>query len=530
MWLTTLMTLWLMVQPIDGPRSVPPSRLARCVAILPLVGEMDAISIEGLCERARSAREAGADAIVIAIDTPGGEVSGTLELCRRIKSDFPANTIAWIRPRAFSAGTIAALACREIVVTPDAVFGDAAPIAVSPFTGLQQLGATERAKLEAPLLSEVTDSARRRGHDERLCRAFISMPEELWLLEDPSRGERFVVDAAEFERIFGSTPPPDASSVLPPGPAPRPWITDALRRPGVADPADTEASQSLPAGRPPLGPEDAQRLRVISRIDGPTDLLTLRAAEALALGVAHGEVADESAMRDFVGAERCFTLEPRWSEPLGRFLTSGWFRALLVIGLVACFVGEMLAPGLGAFSICGAVAASLLVGGPLLAGLADWWPAVALLAGLGLVAAELLLLPGSLIAGATGAVAFAAGTIGLFVVSDPSPDPTRGILQGLLTLAGSIGAAGAMAWWLGRAEGGLVRRAVLRAQLAGVTPSTAVTLVGRTGEALTDLRPVGRVVIDGATHDARAPGWISRGTSVRVNGMNGSELIVEALP
>ena len=113
--------------PPAPPVSVPPSRAARVVAILPMTGEMDSISTESLSMRARQAREAGADAVVIALDTPGGEMLSTLELCRRIKGEFPPNTIAWIRPRAFSAGTIAALACREIVVTPDAVFGDAAP-------------------------------------------------------------------------------------------------------------------------------------------------------------------------------------------------------------------------------------------------------------------------------------------------------------------------------------------------------------------------------------------------------------------
>mgnify|MGYP003339955299 CR=1 FL=1 len=68
--------------------------------------------------------------------------------------------------------------------------------------------------------------------------------------------------------------------------------------------------------------------------------------------------------------ERSFTLEPRWSESLARVLTSWWMRALLVIALLACFAGEMMAPGLGWFSIAGLGAAALLFAGPLLAGLA----------------------------------------------------------------------------------------------------------------------------------------------------------------
>lgn len=528
MWpIATLAVLVCLVANADGVATVPPSRGARCVAVLPLRGEMDAISMEGLCERARQARAAGADAVVIALDTPGGEVTSTLELCRRIKSDFPANTVAWIRPRAFSAGTLAALACREIVVTPDAVFGDAAPIAVSPWTGLQALPPTERAKLEAPLLSEVTDSARRRGHDERLCRAFVSAPEELWLLEDPTRGERFIVDAAEYEGVFGGPAPTDAPRTTSRGTRPVPWITDALRRPGSAE---SDPLQQLPRGRAPLQASDAARLRLVSRIDGADELLTLRAAEAVALGMATAEIADETALRAHFGATSGFTIEPRWSEGVARFLTNGWIRAGLVIALAACFVGEMLAPGLGACSIGGIAAAALLVGGPLLAGLADWWPAVALLAGLGLVAAELLVLPGSILAGAIGAVAFAAGTIGLFVVSDPSPDPTGGVVQGLLTLAGAVLAAFGMAWWIGRGDGGVLGKAVLRAELADGLPDPRHELLGVEGEAITDLRPVGRVRVGEAVMEARAAGWIPRGTRVRVIEAQSRQLVVEIAP
>lgn len=507
--------------------AIPPSRSARSVAILPLTGEMDAISMQGLCDRVVAARAAGADAVVIALDTPGGELTSTLELCRRVKSEFPPNTVAWIRPRAFSAGTIAALACREIVVTPGAVFGDAAPIAISALTGLQALPPTERAKLEAPLRSEVTDSARRRGHDERLCRAFVTAAEELWLLEDAAREERYLVDAAEYERVFGEPPPRERTGDAPAGAAPTPWITDALRRASAEGEAPEDPLQRLAPGRAPLGPTDRERLRLVSQIDGSGELLTLQADEAIALGLAQAIVPDEEALRTFLGAERSFTLEARWSEGLARFLTSGWMRTLLVIALVACFAGEMLAPGLGVFSIGGIASVALLIGGPMLAGLADWWPGVVLLAGLGLVAVELLVLPGSLIAGAAGAVAFAAGTIGLFVVADPSPDPTRGAVQGLLTLAGAVVAAVAVAWWLGRAEGGLIGRAVLRAQLAEA-PAPTTALIGAEGEAITDLRPVGRVRIGDEIREARAVRWVARGTRVRVLEAGPQEVIVEA--
>lgn len=510
------------------PPSVPPSRAARMVAVLPVRGEIDAITVESLTSRAKRASDAGADAIVIELDTPGGEMLSTLELCRRIKGSFPPNTVAWIRPQAFSAGAITALACREIVVTPDAVLGDAAPIRVSALGGLQSLEPAERAKLEAPLLSEVTDSARRNGHDERLCRAFISAPLELWLLEDPERGERYLVDAEEYQAVFGEEPPRAVTVSRPVGgPTVLAWVTDALRRPAAT--GDDDASQRFAPGRTPLGAADRDRLRLVSRIDGADELLTLRAAEAVALGLARAEIADEAALRQHFGAQASFTLEPRWSEPVARVLTSGWMRALLVIALVACFVGEMLAPGIGVFSIGGLIAVGLLVIGPMLAGLAEWWPAIAMIAGLGLIALELLVFPGSLLAGSAGVIAFAGGTIGLFVASDPSPDPTRAMLEGLATLAGSVLAAFVMAWWLGRSRGGLAGLAVHEAQLATPNRTDTPPAIGSEGRSLTDLRPVGEVEIAGRVFQARANAWIERGSRVRVVGIEANELRVESL-
>ena len=60
------------------PTAVPASRAAHVVAILPVRDEMDAIGMAGLSDRVAIARDAGADAVVLAFDTPGGELLSTL--------------------------------------------------------------------------------------------------------------------------------------------------------------------------------------------------------------------------------------------------------------------------------------------------------------------------------------------------------------------------------------------------------------------------------------------------------------------
>lgn len=304
------------------------------------------------------------------------------------------------------------------------------------------------------------------------------------------------------------------------------------------DPGRRNPPESQPHLRPispcrraaPLGPADAVRLRLVSRLDGPDTLLTLRAEEAVALGMAAAVVEDLPALGTFMGAGRVFVVEPRWSEHAARFLTSWWFRTLLVLVIVVCFVAELFTPGLGAFAIAGGSAALVLVAGPLVAGLADWWPAVLLVTGLGLIAVEAILIPGGLAAGIAGVLAFAVGTVGLFVVSDPTPQPQQAVLQGLGTLVAAMAAAAATAWWLGR--NGLGGRAVLHAAVTGGRGSATDSgrlEPGSEGVAATDLRPTGRVEIQGVLHEASASGWIGRGTPVRVVGSDATGLRVEAV-
>ena len=600
---------------------IPPARKASVVCVLPIQGEMDALTVSGLAQRLAQAKNAGADAIVLQLDTPGGDLLATLELCRQIKSEYPANTVAWIRPRAYSAGVITALACREIVVAPQSVLGDAAPIAAIPVAGLISLPAAERAKMEAPLLSEVTDSSRRSGHDERLARAFVCVGDELWLVEDAARGERYVVDVNEYKIVFGhdpirlrgSTPAPteDASMTPPsdsesesgsasesdamtpqqsmpdgqsknvpdaqdidkavdnssssagqaehnnsaaPTPPVIPFRTDALRQPANTDTdaaslidqshasrqpvlSGGQRNQSLLPSRALLSAADAARLKVISQIDTANELLTLQADEALALGLACATIANESELQDFFGAKKVFTISAPWSEQLARTLTSWWMRTLLVAILVLCFFGEMSAPGLGMFGFAGVACVALLAGGSYLAGLSQWWPVLSIMAGLVLIGAEILFLQGTFISGALGVLAFTGGVIGLFVVSDPTPESgTKQALLGMASLVTSVGVAGIVAWLLGpRLQ--LMRpwqAAVLHATLGETSHASSAAqplpLPGTLASAATDLRPVGKIEIAGVRFDARSEGaWIASGTKVRILRSEGNELVVEQI-
>jgi membrane-bound serine protease (ClpP class) len=499
----------------EGVVAVPAARQANTVAILPVEGEIDRISLQSLERRLREASRAGADAVVLELDTPGGEMLATLDICHLIRTEAPANTVAWINPKAFSAGTIIAMACRETLVHPEAVFGDAAPIQGIPILGLRQLPVAERAKLEAPLLSDLVESARRRGADEKLVQAFVAVNMELWLIEEIRTGERMFVDAPEYEIAFGEPPPQLRGRG-----APLPGVDAAPSPPSPSEAAATATTRRI------LSSADRGRWRLVGQVIGAEELLTIRADESIAYGLASAKAADEEAVRRFFGATRVIRIDETWSESLVRFLVSWPVRLVLIVILLVCLFIELAVPGFGVFGIAAGTALLALIGAPALAGMAQWWEIALILAGLVLVAVELFVLPGFGVAGLAGALCLFAGLVGTFVGGDVGTAAwQQDLLTGLATTLGAVFAAGVTIWIVSRQVGGLrVFDRLVLAEGGGTSAAPAPAIerstrpaAGALGRSLSELRPSGRAEFDGGVHDVRAvSGFVEAGRPVRV--------------
>jgi len=561
--------------PVGASPSVPAFRQANQVGIIPIHGVVDRITLHSLERRIRRAVSDGASAIVLELDTPGGHQDATLDICNLLKdrSVTPANTVAWIRPQAYSAGTIIALACREIIVAPGAAFGDAAPIRVVPGIGLVGVDPAERAKIESPILSEVIDSARRHHYDENLVQAFVSVGVELWLLEHRQSGDLVCVDRDEYLAMFGEDPADGLTSVTPSGEAAAPSgprmqrrFSTSPSRQRVTDAADRAAglteeeirrqiefAQQLPASRPRLDASAAADWRPVQQITSSDRLLTVRATEAIDWGLAIDIVASEADLLAFFGAQQIRRYEPSWSEGLVRFLTSLPVRIILIVTFLVAFFLEMAAPGASIFGLVAASALAIFFGAPLIVGMAEWWHVVLVLVGVILLLLEILVIPGTGIAGILGAACLFVGVVGTFITGDVrSAAGQNELLTGILATFTAVFLASVLLWLLGRNVYSIPRlnRLVLRSEIgahhsrppesAGSAGSgmlealhvgeagTNRIRVGDIGVTQTPLRPAGRARFGTLLVDVHAPGrFIDQGRTVRVTSTEGMVLEVE---
>lgn len=517
----------------DQSDFVPASRQASTVGIISIRGPIDDMTLQTLERRLDRAVADGCDAVVIELDTPGGALGPTLAICHLLKTRLPANKVAWIRPQAYSAGVIMALACREIVVGPASSLGDAAPIAALPGMGVQPLPAAERAKIESPVLAEVTDSALRNGHDVRLARAFVRTGDELWLIERDD-GLRLFANAEECRILFGSDPPRGTGGYVPETP-PLAATSDAPPLDADVDPEDAALDRFVL--EPRVSSADAGRWRLLGQVDTADELVTLKGAEAVRYGLASAAIDDEEALRAYFGANRIIRYDESWSEAVVRLLISWPVRGILIVTMLIALFIEFASPGLGAFGILAFASFLVLVGAPALAGLAAWWEIALIVVGAVLIGIEILVTPGLGVAGVIGAICLLVGLVFSFVGGDlASPTSRADLLTGLLATVGAFIVAGIGMVLLGRhlPRFALVRRLVLDATIDAPEgrppdrPFLPAVDLGAMGVALTDLRPTGLVEVGPVVLDARTRGaWIAKGRPIHVVARDGLGAIVE---
>jgi membrane-bound serine protease (ClpP class) len=260
----------------------------------------------------------------------------------------------------------------------------------------------------------------------------------------------------------------------------------------------------------------------VEGISNAGQLLTLTTEEAVRLGVADAAVTDWPALLVASGLEGATTVDtaPNWAEGLVRFLTNPLLAPLLIsLGFIGLLV-EIKTPTFGLAGAVGLLCLAAFFGARFLVHLAGLEELILLGSGVILIALEVLVIPGFGLAGLAGGVAVLTALTLSMLGSYPT---VTEVISALGILAVSILAIGLVAFAVirhlphSRTLSGIFLKQSTSQEAGYLSAPDRHELVGRTGTALTDLRPSGTVSIDGERIDVVTEGpWIEQGERVVV--------------
>jgi membrane-bound serine protease (ClpP class) len=417
------------------------------VYVIAIEGMIDLGLAPFLSRTIREAKENGAAAVLLDINTFGGRVDAAVAM-RDTLLNAPIRTIAFVNQRAISAGALIALACSTVIMAKGGTIGAAAPV-------LGGAGETQPA------------------------------------------GEKAV---SYVRKEFRAT-------------------AEARNRPPEFAEAMVDADVE------------------ITGVIGKGKLLTLTTAEALKYKVADLTAATVDAALDAAGLGKANVRNARqtWAESLVRFLTHPIVSSLLMtLGLLGLLV-EIRTPGFAVPGTVGLISLGLFFWGHWLVRLAGLEELLLVSVGVLLLALEIFVLPGFTVAGVAGIVTIVLG-LGMTLVGAGataaaiSDALARVVLSVLLAIAGAL----ALLRVLPHLPFG--RRLVLATDMpAGLgyvsAPESDRRWLGRTGTALSPLRPAGIAEIDGTRLDVVSEGgFIVAGATIEVTRTDGNRIVVRASP
>jgi membrane-bound serine protease (ClpP class) len=222
------------------------------------------------------------------------------------------------------------------------------------------------------------------------------------------------------------------------------------------------------------------------------------------------------------------SFRPSAIDNLKGFLMSSVFQGILIMLIIGGIYFELQTPGVG-FPAIVAVTAALLYFAPLyIEGLAANWEILIFVIGLILLAVEIFAIPGFGITGILGIIFIIVGlTLSLLnnVNFDFEPVETGDVGKALFTVIAGISLGFVMVLFLSDRIGkkGILHNIALNTNLQNEQGYIGVSmeskrLVGQQAVAGTDLRPSGKIMVDGMSYDAVTEGgvFIAKGSTVHI--------------
>ena len=276
-------------------------------------------------------------------------------------------------------------------------------------------------------------------------------------------------------------------------------------------------------------------------IEGVVDsgrILTFTADEAIANGFCEGKMENIEEVAHHVAGQNCIITEyrPTVVDNIKGVLGGTFLRSLLILIIIGGIYFELQTPGLGIPSIAAIVAALLYFVPLFIDGLADSWEIWLFIIGVLLLIAEIFIIPGFGITGISGIVCMVLG-LSFSLLNNDGLDFSmvdnslilNTIFSITLTLVVALIGVLLASHYLFNTERSKKSIVVLQADQVGYvgTDTTANTLIGTEGESLTDLRPSGKIIVNGQTLDAISDGsFIEKGSKIAIISATESQAIV----
>ncbi|HBS60245.1 MAG TPA: hypothetical protein DEA44_13370 [Firmicutes bacterium] len=253
-------------------------------------------------------------------------------------------------------------------------------------------------------------------------------------------------------------------------------------------------------------------------------ILSLTAEQAKAHGFTDGIAVSRAEALRVMGLDGLKEVEyaPGLSEIAAGKLAQPWVRGLLLSLIFFAFLLEIKTAGLGIGALIGTGAAMLFFGGQMVSGLLGWEIPGLFLLGVLLIAIELAI-PGGALAGTTGVVAIFAS---LFLAMGANAFAALSLLVAIAA-AGLVFAVFARYLPTSKLWAKLVLTTAETTDKGYVPAEDYQQYLGKTGTALTLLRPAGTAEIGGQRLDVVSEGiYIQPGTEIMVIKVEGNRVVV----
>jgi len=274
---------------------------------------------------------------------------------------------------------------------------------------------------------------------------------------------------------------------------------------------------------------------VVEGLVDSTKLITLTSEEALEYGMADSIITDFSTLLEAfeLEDEKLVNLNSNWAEDFIRFLNNPIITSiLLMIALVGLFT-EIKTPGWGLPGTAAVISLALFFGTGYILELASIIEIVVFVLGVILLLIEIFVIPGFGIFGAVGIILMISSLF-LGLISDFPLVDWEMIQMATIQLAGAFILAIIVVFGLlkflpkSQLWNTLVLNRNIDTQSGYTADEKLKELLGKSGKALTDLRPSGTALIDKKRVDVVTNGeYITKGTKVIVIEEEGSKIVVE---